>query len=95
MSEEFRTQSTDHEDAPRVERWLAIMFLAIAPVTVAQFVPRTFHMPLFISSAVLIVIGLVMFVIHETRGRHARRIQEHNAGDAGRARRDQQMAEGS
>jgi hypothetical protein len=54
-------------DAPRLERWLLMMLLAIAPIAISIVLPREVRVYLAAISGMLFLAGVAMFVAHERR----------------------------
>jgi len=68
MSNNFRDQDTSSSvDTPRLERWLAVMLLAIVPMVAALLLPRHLVLHLAGIAALLFATGLVMLVVQERR----------------------------
>jgi uncharacterized membrane protein YtjA (UPF0391 family) len=68
MSNNFRDQDTSSSvDTPRLERWLAVMLLAIVPMVAALLLPRGLVLHLAGIAALLFATGLVMLVVQERR----------------------------
>jgi len=68
MSNNFRDQDTSSSvDTPRLERWLAVMLLAIVPMVAALLLPRDLVLHLAGIAALLFATGLVMLVVQERR----------------------------
>jgi hypothetical protein len=56
----------DH-DAPRLEPWLLVSLLAIAPMIVAFAIPKALVVFAAAISGILLVVGLAMLVVQERR----------------------------
>jgi hypothetical protein len=68
MSNNFRDQDTiSGVDTPRLERWLAVMLLAIVPMVAALLLPRDLVLHLAGIAVLLFATGLVMLVVQERR----------------------------
>jgi hypothetical protein len=53
-------QQHHHEDVPRFEPWLRVMFASLFPAAAASYAPPSFLVPLLVVTVGLFVGGLIM-----------------------------------
>lgn len=64
-----RSIPDDHHAAPRLEPWLGVCLLAIVPMVVAFFIPKSLVVFAAAISGILLLAGVGMLIVQERRRR--------------------------